>query len=126
MDSFEQQWQRWFPEEEKPSPPRRQQGTATRVLLTLGGILLLFIILNIVKDIYTEWLWFGSLDYSSVYTTIVNTRVLAFLAAGIIAGILIFGNLTLAARLLSPNGTNIWPWAIMTRIRRAARLAMIL
>ncbi len=126
MDSFEQQWQRWFPEEEKPSPPRRRQGTASKVLLTLGGILLLFIIINTAKGIYTEWLWFGSLDYSSVYTTIVNTRVLSFFIAAIIAGILIFGNLMLAARLLSPNGKNIWPWSVMTRIKRSARLAVIL
>jgi len=38
---------------------------AGKVFLILAGALALFILLNILKGFYTEWLWFSSLDYSS-------------------------------------------------------------
>ncbi|MFC1897238.1 UPF0182 family protein [Chloroflexota bacterium] len=127
MDSFDRQWQRWFPEDrgEKPVPPAKLGRTGARVLLTLAGILVLFIILNISKGLYAEWLWFNSLGYDSVYATILKTKVLIFFSAAIIFGVLFLGNLVLATRLAPKSGSDIWPWAIVQQVRRMSKLSII-
>ncbi|MFC1984014.1 UPF0182 family protein [Chloroflexota bacterium] len=127
MDSFDRQWQRWFPEDrgEKPVSPAKLGRTATRVLLALAGVLVLFIVINIAKGLYAEWLWFNSLGYGSVYTTILKTKVLIFFSAAIIFGILFLGNLVLATRLSPKSGANSWPWAIVQQVRQISKLSII-
>ncbi len=128
LDSFDRQWQRWFPEdrEEKPAPPAKRGWTPTRVILTLAGVLTLFILINISKGLYTEWLWFNSLGYGSVFATILKTKVLVFFSAAIIFGILFLGNLVLATRLAPKTEAHLWPWAIVRRLQPILRLNIIL
>ncbi|MDY6893090.1 MAG: UPF0182 family protein [Chloroflexota bacterium] len=94
-------WQRWFSERrgEETASSDHHGWTATRVFLVLGGALALFILLNISKGFYTEWLWFSSLGYGDVYATILQTKVLLFFSAAIIFCGLFLGNLLLARRL---------------------------
>ncbi len=128
MDSFDRQWQRWFPEDkdEKSAPAVRQGCATTTVFSILAGALALFILLNVSKGFYTEWLWFTSLGYASVYTTILKTKVLVFFAAAIIFGFLFLGNLVLATRLAPKSGGNLWPWAIVRPLQRILRWTVIL
>ncbi|MFC2002663.1 UPF0182 family protein [Chloroflexota bacterium] len=128
MDSFDRQWQRWFPEAEgeKPAPTARRGWTSARVFLVLAGVLVLFILINISKGFYTEWLWFKSLGYGGVYTTILKTKVLVFFSAAVIFCILFLGNLVLATRLSPKSGANFWPWAIARRLQQIFRLSVIL
>jgi hypothetical protein len=128
LDSFERQWQRWFPEDrdEKRVPPVKLGGKAVRVLLILAGVLVLFIIINISKGLYTEWLWFKSLEYDSVYATILKTKVLVFFSAAIIFCILFLGNLVLATRLAPKSRPTIWPWAIVRQLQQVSRLSIII
>jgi len=128
LDSFDRQWQRWFPEDkgEKPAPPAKHGWTTARVLLIVAGVLALFIFLNILKGVYTEWLWFSSLGYGSVYATILKTKVLVFFSAAIIFGILFLGNLVLATRLAPKTEARFWPWAIVRHIQPMLRLNVIL
>ncbi len=102
-------------------PPARRGWTAARVLLILAGSLTLLILLNISKGIYTEWLWFDSLGYSSVYTTILKTKVLIFFSAAIIFCILFLGNLVLATRLAPKTEAHFWPWAIVRQLQSILR-----
>jgi uncharacterized membrane protein (UPF0182 family) len=96
LDSFSRDWQRWFPGDrgKEPVPPARRRWTAARVILVLVGLLVLFILVNIAKGFYTEWLWFSSLGYSSVYATILKTKLLVFFLAAIIFCLLLFLELT--------------------------------
>jgi len=128
LDSFDRQWQRWFPEDkgEKPAPPAKHGWTTARVFLILAGALTLFILANISKGLYTEWLWFNSLGYGSVYATILKTKVLVFFSAAIIFGILFLGNLVLATRLTPKTEAHFWPWAIVRRLQPILRLNVIL
>ena len=71
-------------------------------LIIIGGIILLFIALAVWKTIYTDWLWFGSLGFSSVYTTILTTRLWLFFAGSFIFLIILLPNLFLARRLSPP------------------------
>ena len=106
-------------------PPVKLGRRAIGVLLILGGILILFIIGNIAKGLYTEWLWFDSLGYGSVYATILKTKVLVFFSTAIIFCILFLGNLVLATRLAPKSGPNIWPWSIVRRVQQVSKLSII-
>lgn len=48
--------------------------------------------------IYTDWLWFKDIGYSSVFSKIIWTRIALFGICGAIAGLIIFGALWLAYR----------------------------
>ncbi|MBA7495908.1 hypothetical protein ES702_06504 [subsurface metagenome] len=86
----------------------------------------LFILINIAKGWYSEWLWFSSLGYGSVYTTILKTKVLVFFSAAFIFGILFLGNLVLATRLAPKTEPSFWPWAIVRRLQPILRWNVIL
>jgi hypothetical protein len=87
---------------------------------------ILFIVLNILKGIYTEWLWFSSLGYGSVYTTILKARVMIFFVAAIIFCALFLGNLILATRLAPKSEAHFWPWAVVHRPQRISKWGAIL
>ncbi len=127
LDSFYRQWQRWFPESKggEPTPPAQRRWTNARVFLIVAGALTLFILINVLRGVYTEWLWFDSLGYGSVYATILKTKVLVFFLAAIIFGLLFLGNLVLATRL-APKTEAIWPWEIVRRLQPILRLNVIL
>jgi uncharacterized membrane protein (UPF0182 family) len=78
------------------------------------------------KGFYTEWLWFNSLGYGSVYTTILGTKVSVFFSAAILFAILFLGNLILATRLSPKSEASFWPWAIVQPIQRILRWNVIL
>ena len=128
MNPFNWQWQRWVPENrsEGPAPAVWRTRMTSRVLLIVAGVLALFILLTIVKGLYSEWLWFSSLGYSSVFTTILKARVLIFFSAALIFCILFLGNLVLATRLAPKSRANFWPWAIVQQLRKISKLSVIL
>jgi len=128
LDSFERQWQRWFPEDrdKKRVPPPKGGWTTTKLGLILAGVLALFILLSIGKGFYTEWLWFNNLGYGNVYVTILGTKVLVFFAAAFIFCLLFLGNLVMATRLAPKTETHFWPWAIVQRLQSILRLNVIL
>ncbi len=94
--------------------------------MILGGALALFIFISITKGFYTEWLWFSSLDYGSVYTTILKTEVMVFFLAAIIFCLFFLGNLVLATRLAPKRESSLWPWAIVRQLQRVLRWVVIL
>jgi len=127
LNSFDRQWQRWFPEnrDERPAPPPGR-GHTSRVVIIIAIVVALFIALNVLKGIYTEWLWFSSLGYGSIYTTILKTKVLIFFSAAIIFCILFLGNLLLATRLTPGSEAHFWPWDIVRRLQRVSKSSVIL
>ena len=127
MESFERQWKRWFPEDRsgKPKPPVKHGWRTSRVLLILSGVLAVFLIINMLKGLYTEWLWFDSLDYGSVYTTILTTKILLFFCGAITFCLLFLGNLMLATRLAPKAKAQLWPWVIVDRLQRLSKWSII-
>jgi len=98
----------------------------TRVILIVAAVIALFILLDIFKGFYTEWLWFNSLGYGSVYATILKTKVLVFFSATIIFCVLFLGNLVLATRLAPKTEAGFWPWAIVRQIQPVLKWSAIL
>ncbi|MFC1987858.1 UPF0182 family protein [Chloroflexota bacterium] len=128
MDSFDRQWQRWFPEDrgKGSAPPAKPGWTTSGITSLLLGLLALFIIVNVAKGVYSEWLWFNSLGYSSIYATILTTKVVIFFSAAIIFALLFLGNMVLATRLVTKTEAHFWPWAIVSQLRSIIRLNVIL
>ncbi|WP_278314114.1 UPF0182 family protein [Lolliginicoccus levis] len=66
------------------------------VLAAIGGILLAvgprFI------DAYVDWLWFGEVGYRNVFTTVLVSRIVLFLAVAVVVGLIIFAALLAAYR----------------------------
>jgi hypothetical protein len=95
------------------------------VLVSLAALLVLFIVFNILKGFYTEWLWFENLGYGSVYATILRTKVIVFFVAASIFCILFMGNLVLATRLAPKGESGFWPWALVHQLQRLSRWSII-
>lgn len=66
-------------------------------MVALGVIVLLLAGPRLV-DAYVEWLWFGELGYRSVFSTVLVTRVVVFLVAGLVVGGIVFAGLAVAYR----------------------------
>jgi len=121
LDSLDRLWERAASSERSAG-----RGWVFRVSVILAVLLVLFIVFNVLKGFYTEWLWFDSLDYGSVYATILKTKVLLFFSAAIIFGVLFMGNLMLATRLAPRNESRIWPWALVRQLQRLSMWSTIL
>jgi uncharacterized membrane protein (UPF0182 family) len=129
LDSFDKDWQRWFPQEKNESPASsgRSGCAMSSAFLILFGIIVIFIILNVSKGLYTEWLWFDSLSYSSVFSTILQTKVTIFFISAIIFGCFFVGNLFLAMRLSPKTEANSsLPWNIVNRSEKTFKLSVII
>jgi len=94
--------------------------------MALAIVFILFILANVAKGFYTEWLWFDSLGYSTVFTTILKTKILVFFLAAIIFCILFLTNVVLATYLSPRSGSYFWPWFIVRRLQRVSRWSIIL
>ena len=96
-----------------------------RWMIAIGAIIALFIIAAIGRGIYTEWLWFDSLGFGSVYTTILTTRIWLFFVGAFIFLALLLGNLFLARRLSPPAGGNRLPGKGLLFVRRAIDMGIL-
>src|SRR5258705_74922 len=65
----------------------------------IGVTLLLLIFLNQLVDVWTDWLWFREVDYTSVFGGVLRTKIWLFILFGLAVGAFIGGNLYLAFRL---------------------------
>jgi uncharacterized membrane protein (UPF0182 family) len=62
------------------------------------ALLFLFLILWWLRTVYTDWLWFDSLGFRSVYTKILVLKLWLFLGGTLVAGGVLLGNFYLAHR----------------------------
>ncbi|GGD28290.1 UPF0182 family protein [Nocardioides daphniae] len=78
-----------------PGPPQRR----SRALVITAGILLVgFLALTAFSAFWTERLWFKSVDFSGVFTTLVLTRIGLFLVFGVLMAVVVALNMYLAHR----------------------------
>lgn len=81
--------------------PRRAPGERRRIgVLPLTVIILtvLSVIVVSLSGFYVDYLWFQSVDYGSVWTTLLTTRVALFLIFGLVTSALIVSNILIAYR----------------------------
>ncbi|MHA7665316.1 UPF0182 family protein [Mycolicibacterium sp. HS_4_1] len=82
--------------------PAARMPKLTRRSRILVGIALLIVGLLMIGprlvDAYVDWLWFGELGFRSVFSTVLVTRLVVFLVAGVFIGAVVFGGMALAYR----------------------------
>jgi hypothetical protein len=77
-------------------------GLSRRAKVTTGvviGVIVLFMLLGTIVDLWTEVLWYREVGYTQVFTGVLFTRVGLFLAVGLGMALIIAINLWLAYRL---------------------------
>jgi uncharacterized membrane protein (UPF0182 family) len=67
--------------------------------IVIGAALLGLLFLNQAVDLWTDWLWFGEVGYTSVFGGLIRTKIWLFLLFGIGVGAFIAANLYLGFRL---------------------------
>jgi uncharacterized protein len=72
---------------EQPEPPQRGGGRSKALIITAGVLVAFFVALTGFSSFWTERLWFGSVGYSEVFSTLLWTRIGLFLVfGGLMAG----------------------------------------
>ncbi|MEU7701473.1 UPF0182 family protein [Streptomyces sp. NPDC015492] len=89
-----------------PSGPRMRVGRPSRrartLLMTLGVLAVLAMAFVMFAGFWTDWLWYRSVDYSSVFTTTLWTKIGLFAVFGLLMGLAVGLNIWLAYRLRPP------------------------
>ena len=126
VSQLQRDFERWFGEGGRGRSTGGKSGRGGRgFLIVVTTIALLVLFGSIAKGIYTEWLWFGSLGYANVYTTILGTRVLLFFVAAAVFALLFGGNILVASRL-APKGAASGPGqSILPALQRFSRAAVV-
>ncbi|HZQ30560.1 MAG TPA: UPF0182 family protein [Mycobacterium sp.] len=112
--------------EMRPSARMPKLTRRSRILIGIAlAVVALLLVGPRVVDSYVDWLWFGELGYRSVYTTVLVTRIVVFIVAGLLVGSIVYTGLALAYRtrpvFVPANGPNDpvarYRTAVMTRLR---------
>ncbi|MFI8367256.1 UPF0182 family protein [Streptomyces sp. NPDC085466] len=89
-----------------PSGPRIRVGRPSRrartLLMTLGVLAVLAMAFVMFAGFWTDWLWYRSVDYSSVFTTTLWTKIGLFAVFGLLMALVVGLNIWLAYRLRPP------------------------
>ncbi|MFE3324815.1 UPF0182 family protein [Streptomyces sp. NPDC059176] len=89
-----------------PTGPRIRVGRPSRrartLLLTLGVLAVLAMAFVMFAGFWTDWLWYRSVKYSSVFTTTLWTKIGLFLVFGLLMAAAVGVNIWLAHRLRPP------------------------
>ena len=92
-----------------------------RLAVILGVVVLIIIGLFVAKGIYTDWLWFDSLGFVSVFTKILVMRVWLFFGGALVVAALLLINLYIAYRF--SRGESVLP--VPPDVFRLARISVI-
>jgi len=77
-----------------------QLSRRTKTLLVLGAVVLVVLFGGArLVALYVDWAWFGEVGYRGVFTTVLGTRIVQFLAAAIFLGGVLAINLVVAYRV---------------------------
>ncbi|UQA97783.1 UPF0182 family membrane protein [Streptomyces halobius] len=89
-----------------PTGPRIRVGRPSRrtrtLLMTLGVLAVLAMLFVMFAGFWTDWLWYRSVHYSSVFTTTLWTKIGLFFFFGVVMAVAVGVNIWLAHRLRPP------------------------
>ncbi|WP_326757161.1 UPF0182 family protein [Streptomyces hirsutus] len=89
-----------------PTGPRMRVGRPSRrvrtLLMTLGVLAVLGMVFTMFAGFWTDWLWYRSVDYSSVFTTTLWTKIGLFFVFGLLMALAVGFNIWLAHRMRPP------------------------
>ena len=79
--------------------PGRKEGGPRRIgtlPLTIAIVAVLAVILVSLSGFYVDFLWFRSVDYSKVWTTLVTTKIALFFIFGLLTSAILMANIIIA------------------------------
>ncbi|MGW2419921.1 UPF0182 family membrane protein [Streptomyces sp. NPDC001709] len=89
-----------------PTGPRiragRPSGRVRALLMTLGVLAVLGMVFTMFAGFWTDWLWYRSVHYSSVFTITLWTKIGLFFVFGLLMAVAVGVNIWLAHRLRPP------------------------
>ncbi|MEU2055370.1 UPF0182 family membrane protein [Streptomyces bungoensis] len=89
-----------------PTGPRIRAGRPSRrartLLTTLGVLAVLGMVFTMFAGFWTDWLWYRSVHYSSVFSTMLWTKIGLFFVFGVLMAVAVGVNIWLAHRLRPP------------------------
>ncbi|MER6623244.1 MULTISPECIES: UPF0182 family protein [unclassified Streptomyces] len=89
-----------------PTGPRIRVGRPSRrvrtLLMTLGVLAVLGMVFTMFAGFWTDWLWYRSVNYSSVFTTTLWTKIGLFFVFGLLMALAVGFNVWLAHRMRPP------------------------
>ena len=68
-------------------------GRSRALAITAVVMIVFFFMLSTFTGVWTDRLWFNSVDYGSVFTKILGTKVLLFVVFGLLFGGFVFANI---------------------------------
>jgi uncharacterized membrane protein (UPF0182 family) len=87
------------PETPRAVPHRPESRRSRPLVLTLIVMAALLIGFSLFAGIWTDKLWYSSIGYGGVFSTLIWTKVAMFVIFGLLMGVVVGGNLWLAHRL---------------------------
>lgn len=118
-------WNQGGQAQSKPPKNKPKFSSIPWWLIIIGTLIFLFIIAAIGKGIFTEWLWFDSLGFSSVYSTILTTRLWLFAAGALVFLAILLPNLLMARRLSPVSSDNVLIAQGMVIVRRVLDVGIL-
>ncbi|TAM87983.1 MAG: hypothetical protein EPN43_08915, partial [Jatrophihabitans sp.] len=116
----------------RPALPSVALSRRTKIVLGVVAILIVLIVIALkLTGVYIDWLWFGSVGYRGVFSTVLWTRVVLFLIFGVLMAVLIAGNLAVAYlirppfRPMSAEQQNLEHYRLILEPRRWLILAVV-
>ncbi|GAA0985123.1 hypothetical protein ENKNEFLB_01551 [Nocardioides aquaticus] len=101
------------PRRTAPPPPPGPSRRAKALLVTAGILVVLFFALTAFAALYTDRLWFSSVGYTEVFSTLLWTRVGLFVVFGVLMAVVVGLNMALAfrfrptTRIATPDQNNL-------------------
>src|SRR5690242_7547604 len=83
----------------RPPQAVRRPGRPRPLVLTIAVVAVVVVGFSLFAGIWTDKLWFSSLGYSTVFSTLIGTRVLLFALFGGLMALVVGVNVYLAYRL---------------------------
>jgi uncharacterized membrane protein (UPF0182 family) len=86
-------------------PPLPVPTLSRRARIALGiivALIVLVILIASLSNVYVNWLWFGSVGYRNVYSSVLGTRIMLFFLFGVVMAVIVSVNLFIAYRSRPP------------------------
>ena len=92
----------------------------------IGGVIFAIVMLNLAKNLYTDWLWFDSLGYSDVFVKRLVTRTWLFFAGASLFAVIFLLNIAIALRFARRGEPALLPPETIVLVRGLTRVGIVL
>ena len=78
------------------TPQFNFKGRRSPLVITIGILVVISAVMLSLSGFYADWLWYKSVAFTSVWTTVLSTKVYLFIAAGLLTSTIVLLNVIIA------------------------------